>query len=307
MENSANGTVPAKKLPSPEIGAAKKTAAPRILRIALALMLVGAAMAGGAWMTGARGVAIGWDGGPVVIPAGPRETFSVEMPPDGVRMLDVRSSSARISIKQGNSDSIVVEFVGAEPSYAVNSGKLEITANPPGMFTFTLLGIGFSGFGEESVTVWLPPVVLASVQAHTSSGRISVENIAAYEGHFSSSSGRITLAGAVFEELAVTSASGRQEISDSAWTRLAATSFSGAVVIRGARPQQGGESRVSASSGRVDMEVAMPHEMFDYSVESSSGRIRINDRNVAASVSRRGEHRIAINTKSGSIALNFRN
>ena len=312
--------------------------------VAIMMILVGAVLAGGAWLSGARGGSLGWDGRPVffVNPIGSDEAQSVNISPQNIRELQIISSSARVTIRTNrNSNDFVIEFVGLPLNYDVAGGRLAVDARPAQVLTgFNLFG----GFGGYAVNVYVPAglaldvsvrsssgrvdirhpsfamldvkassgrieleraEILGDINLTTSSGRISAENVTAQTGRFTSSSGRIEVSDGHFGNLYVNSSSGRQEIEDSSWNNLTASSSSGRVEIDDARILSAvGSTSISASSGRVSLTVVGRESDFNYSLRSNSGSIRVNG---ARRDTRNigNAHDINIRTTSGSIRLDF--
>ena len=312
--------------------------------IAIMMILIGGVLAGGAWLSGARGGSFGWDGRPVffVNPIGFGETFSSTISPQNIRELQVISSSARVTIRTNrNSNDFVIEFVGLPLNYDFAGGRLTVDARPAQVLTgLNLVG----GFGGYAVNVYVPAGLALDVSVRSSSGRvyirhpnfamlyvttssgrieleraeisgninltsssgrISAERVTAQTGRFTSSSGRIEVADGHFGNLYVSSSSGRQEIEDSSWNNLTASSSSGRIEIDDARILSAtGSTSISTSSGRVSLTVVGRESDFNYSLRSNSGSTRVN----GARRDTRNEgnlHDISIRTTSGSIRLNF--
>ena len=315
------------------------------LGLALMLILIGGIMAGGAWLTGARGASLRWDGRPVFFatPVGPGETHNVTVNPQGINELIVFSSSARVRIRTNHrSNDFAIEFEGLPPNYEVSGGMLVVDAKLADVITgFNLFG---GGFGGHAVNVYVPAGMALDVMVVSSSGRVDVrhpyfgelnvitssgrieleraeafsgmwltassgsitaERVTAPFGDFRTSSGRIEISDSRFDNLHVSSSSGRQEIEDVSWNYLQAGSSSGRITIGDARVDSAsGSTRVSASSGSVNLTMIGRESDFNYDLRSNSGSIRVNggrrDRQNIGS-----RHDITVSTTSGSIRLNF--
>ena len=315
------------------------------LRFALMLIIIGGIMAGGAWMTGARGGTIGWNRGPLFFatPIGSGETHNISVRPQGINELIIYSSSARVTIRTNHrSNDFAIEFQGLPPNYDVSGGTLTVDARPAQVIRgINFFGFGFGGyavsvdvpagmaldvrvssssggvdirhpnFGELQVSTSSGRIEIERTEASdgiwlsASSGRISAEYVVAPSGSFSSSSGRIEISDSHFDNLNVSSSSGRQEIEDVSWQNLQASSSSGRISIDDAR------IRLATGSTNISASSGSINLTVDGNESDFNYYLRSNSGSIRVNGERRETrnignlHDINIRTTSGSIRLNF--
>ena len=315
------------------------------LGIALMMILIGGILAGGAWITGARGGALSWDGGPVffAIPIGSGETHNVTVSPQNITELQILSSSARVQLRTNHrGNDILIAFVGMRPNYTVFEGGLEIDARRDDRNIGINLFSG--GFGNNSVHVYVPAdlaldvaitsssgridvrhphfsalnvrassgrieleraEISGSLTLTSSSGRISAEYVRAGSGSFSSSSGRIEISDGHFGNLHVSSSSGRQDIEDSSWINLQASSSSGRIYIDDATIRSAAGS-TSISASSGRVDLTVVGNESDFNYSLRSNSGSIRVNGGRREIRNAGNlHDITISTTSGSIRLNF--
>ena len=255
-------------------GFSERPAKRRVNWLGLALMLIvlGGIMASAAWMFGARGGVIAWDGGPVFFasPAESVQTHTVTVSPQNINELRVDASSARIRILQNHhGGNFEIEFVNLEPNYTVSGNRLLVDARPDAGIRggFNLFG---GGFGGHAVNLYVPVGMEFDVTLESSSGGVLVEHPFFNSLGIRSSSGSIILGPAeVMGRLSLSSSSGRITAENIAAPNGEFSSSSGSIIVSNSR---WGNLYVSSSSGRQEI---TNNAWTNLEASSSSGRISI--------------------------------
>ena len=150
------------------------------------------------------------------------------------------------------------------------------------------------------------------LSAATTSGRIEVGNNNNDVGHMylRSTSGRISANNLrQVDRLEARTTSGRIELDNVSWAELNAQSVSGRINISEARVSDTiprSDTRLSTTSGTVNVEIIGERDNFSYAIRTTSGRTRVDGTHPPRTVSRTDRAKtIDIRTVSGSITLNF--
>lgn len=145
-------------------------------------------------------------------------------------------------------------------------------------------------FAQPEVTVLLPEARYRSIDVHTASGGIEVENLEADELKLRSTSGKVSLEGVNAEALEAKSSSGNLKTEDCRLTKEATLhTTSGRVCIENVEADG---LRVESTSGGIEIDGL---NAANLEAESTSGRIRMSDSTVAG--------RAELHTTSGGVQL----
>ena len=303
-------------------------------RLAVVLMVLGVVLYAAGFMSGARGGNIYFSNGRFHISAvNASDEGSASMTVDPFHSVDIHAGSSRVVIAQGNNYGVVVPTGWREPTVDVTGGVLVIDARRQGRSNIQFFGITNStGENNDVIRVYVPDnslvggeirvttssgrisidrVNVGNIFATASSGRIEVSNISTFVSRMElrSSSGRVTVENVPDAgDISIQTSSGRIDIDRAGWHSLTARASSGRInVTRGQEAGQAGHTNLQASSGVVAVEIAGRRSDYRYSLNVSSGNMRvdgdrISGRNFSGGT---GDNEIVIRTSSGNIRLDF--
>ena len=152
----------------------------RSLRLAVLLFILGAFLFGGAWLNGARGGVIYWQGGRVrVASSHDRREEIIEMPVGNAldfHMVKIRATNANVVILP--TDSSTTLYAGS-PNVEIqnNDGVLYISQQRAGTNIY-MMGIDFSPGNTREIRLYLPRSFVYSggnIEIRTTTGSIRVE------------------------------------------------------------------------------------------------------------------------------------
>ena len=294
------------------------------VRLALLLIVVGAAMTGVGWIMGARGANVTWNNG-IQLHAVRHNSLhtqqSVAMTPFSVPFSDVRvdTMSARVEVVRSDTYAVEVIWYGERgfliDPHNVQNGVLvidtrEAERNNQGMNIS--LGFGQINTGSNVIRIHAPSVDY--LRLRSVSGRIFVEDIAWTHLSAESISGRVEVFNnpQIAEDIHVLCVSGRVHIQGVEWRNMYATSVSGRIEVYGT-PH--GDTTLNTTTGRIDMEViGRGYGEFSYNLTSSTGRVEIDGNRITSNNGGRrtlsrnigeGNPTILASTTSGRIEVNF--
>jgi len=212
--------------------------------------------------------------------------------------IDIRTTSGRIQV-EGNF---------ANLNATATSGRIEVANNRGQAHTISLRTTS-GRIAVENIRY------LEYLNAHASSGRIEVNNISSNvnAANIRTTSGRISFKNAPYVEmLTLQASSGRIDLNNTSWATLDARTTSGRIEVRQGRivltPGQVSNTNLTATSGRISLNVANNRDDFRLGLTATSGRITVDGTNLA----NRGlinmgsaENIINVRTTSGRISVDF--
>ena len=293
-------------------------------KIALFLIVLGLAVFGIGWATGARGASIVFSGGwfHVITTDDDTHTFMGVENFYEITHIYINAASARITIVPTSQPNEILGIGLRNISKdAVESSGNTLTINALGEplradyiqfdrgATIQLFGLGVSP-GRREIRIQVPPHQMDSInirstsgnifveevhpshlEIHSSSGNINMEDIRAETLSIRSTSGNIRGENLHFSEGSLQSTGGNIIIEDISWSGLSATATSGNVRLSEARifPVQGLATSAQTTSGNVRLEISNRWPDFSYNIRTNTGNVRIEGEGTRIRNSRRGE------------------
>ncbi|MCT8138123.1 DUF4097 family beta strand repeat protein [Anaerobacillus sp. CMMVII] len=216
---------------------------------------------------------------------------------DKITTIDIHSSSPSVYLIPTDSDEITIELNGEVSSKLKNSFSLDVSTNRNKLKVKvnrkneTIRNFFGSMIINAKLEIYVPEKLYDSITIQTSSGAITIEDLAATNIELRASSGSIEVSGLHAEkELNLASSSGRIEAKNSQAKTVKSAASSGAVTLKNLLTEK---INVATSSGKIDI----IDSEGEITAAASSGRITIENEQLNGNIN--------VSTSSGRVEVSF--
>ncbi|MDR0915974.1 MAG: DUF4097 domain-containing protein [Oscillospiraceae bacterium] len=278
---------------------------------ALALIIVGAVLAGIGYASGAHGV-IYWQNGSFRVVDTPATEKSYDL--QAFTDIDISTASSDIELIPSDHYGIDLRYSGDEPEWSVKNGVLRINDKSHN-FGFTL-NLDFTNYGNfvkvyyprgtvfgtvkvggASSDVKLTDVSARELTVKVVSGDVTLQSITAATLSAHTTSGEVTLDGVTADAATLGTVSGGIKTANMALGTLTAKTTSGDIRFSGSLS---GAADISAVSGDVRFVCATTGHGYD--ISTTSGGVRVNGQSQGHKTSAAGTlGTVKIRTTSGDV------